>query len=505
MNGQNPNNQLNQDNSNVMNSENPSVLGSLEPQSLGATPQPNPVNLNETVNVAGANGTPNTLDGGQISGSTPNMEQPGVGINPNFQAPLNNQINEPNVGTNPNVTPMATGDINQPNVNPTPVENVNPTPVAQPIPGTAGTPYQANSLTGNTVGVGTPSVGQDNLNSNGFVEPNKVENIGAVPPPNIETAPKKRKPMNKTLFVVLIIVLIAAVAFGVYYFLNMGSNSLNVTVKNVTIGVGETLSDNITDYATISGEGSGSCTLNTRNVDPMTIGEYPFTITCGTETFNGTINVADVDAPEISLNTVYKQVNSTVTVDEFVASCTDPSECSTSFANENTLASYLQTAGGPYSIDIVATDGAGNSQTVTTELYVTEYPIQIFRNCESPSSAVSGYQATKTVTDYLPMGNGAGNGVAYLGVSQRIHTYVFTNSEEYTTVVGDKPATLTFDGVTGRASYNDDDLTIVITTDLSIDTLNSEAGGTFPTIYNEMGTYYTNLGYTCSITNANNQ
>ena len=474
MNGQNPNNQFNQGDVNGVNNENPSVLGSLEPQTLGQQPQPN-LNGNETIN--------NMVSNGQNPENT---------LNNDVNNPVtNNQSLDANIGTPINNN----GQFNQP-------QQEIPTP--KPIPGTDGTPYQANSLTGNTVGVGTPTIGQDNLNSNGFVEPNKIENIGEVPPPNIKTPPKKRQPMNKTLFVVLIIVLIAGIAFGVYYFLNMGKNSLKVTVKEVTIGVGETLSDNITDYATISGEGSGSCTLNTRNVNPMTIGDYPFTITCGAETFNGTIKVADVEAPEITLNSVYKQVNSTVTVEDFVASCTDPSECTTSFANENTLASYLQTVGGPYNIDIVATDGSGNSKTVTAQLYVTEYPIQIFRNCESPSSDVEGYQAKKTVTDYLPMGNGAGNGVAYLGVSQRLYTYTFTNAEEYNTVIGDKPSTLSFDGVSGITSYNDEELTFVITTDLSIDTLNTEAGGAFPTIYNEMGTYYTNLGYTCNIINSNN-
>ena len=506
MNGQNPNNnQLNQGNPNVNNGINASVLGSVSPNPTQATPaSPTPgVNVTptpvvNTPNVApqqspATNVTPGPTPGPQVA--QPNLNTQTPPVTPTGTVTPNMNAAQPQVNTAPNASVAP-----QPTPTPaTPASSVTPEPVAQPIPGTSGTPYQANSLTGNTVGVGTPTMGQDNLNSNGFVEPNKAENIGIVPPLNNPTTnePKKKKGMNKTLFVVLIIVAIAAVAFGVYYFLSI-SNKVTVNLKEVTIGVGDTLSDNISDYATISGKNAGSCTLNIRNVDTQTIGTYNFTITCGDESFTGTVNVSDTTAPEVSLNTLYKVINSTATIDEFVASCTDPSECTTAFANENTLTSYLATAGGPYSIEITATDNAGNSGTYNAQLYVTPYDIRIFKNCESTSSEVSGYQATKTVSDYLPMGNNDTGALVYLGVSQRIYTYVFTNADEYNSVVGDKPQTLTFDSVTGQTVYDDDNLTFQITTDLSLDTLNTEAGGTFPTSYADIDNYYKNLSYTCN-------
>lgn len=495
MNGQNPNNQINgQGGQNIANGVNPSVLGSVGPTpAVNQTPQPQV--------------TPNANTVGQNVGTTLGTAQP-VNPNPTPAAPVTpNQ----NIGVTPNVNQPAAQPINPsgqttvtPGTEAAPIGNVNSEPVARPIPGTSGTPYQANSLTGNTVGVGTPTLGQDNLNSNGFTEPNKVENIGTVPPPNNQatTNQSKKKGMNKTLFVILIIVLIVAVAFGVYYFLNI-SNKVTVNVKEVTVGVGETLSDNISDYATISGKDASSCTLNTRNVDTSTLGDYQFTITCGDDQYTGTVKVSDIDAPDVTLNTVYKTINSTVTIDEFVAECTDPSGCTTTFANESTVNSYLATAGGPYTIEINATDDAGNSEVVSAELYVTPYAITFYRSCESPSNEVSGYQATKTVTDFFPMGND-GTGIVHLGVSQRIYTYVFTNADEYNSVIGDKTQTITFDGITGRAAYNDEDMTLQITTNLSMDTLNTEAGGAYPTTYNDLGTYYTNLSYVCSNTLPNN-
>ena len=470
MNGQSPNNnQVNQGGTPGTEGISASVLGSVTQPATNVGQTTQPVTPQPSV--------------------TPTPATPASPVNPTIQE-------------GPTVAPVQTPNPSPvtPESSPTTLEQpVTQEPVAQPIPGTSATPYTAaTSLTSNTVGVGTPNVGQDNLNANGFVEPNKVQNIGQVPPSNTPTNNKtNKKGMNKTLFIVLIIVAIVAVAFGVYYFLSISSKA-TVNLKEVNIGVGDVVSDNINDYATISGDAS-SCALNTRNINAQAIGTYSFTITCDGEVYEGTANVVDMIAPVVTLNSaVYKAINSTVTVDEFVESCTDPSNCTTSFTNEATVTNYLSTAGGPYSVEITATDDSGNETIYTSNLYVTPYPIRLFKDCESPSSEVSGYQATKTTRDYLPIGYDANNVYSYLGVSQRIYTYVFTDTEEYSSVIGEKPQTITFDGITGQATYDDDNQTITIYTDLSIDTLNSEAGGAFPTTFVEINSYYTNLGYTCS-------
>lgn len=481
MNGQSPNNnQVNQGGTTGVEGISASVLGNVAPTTTNVVETPSP------------SVTPNTLSPQTPVSPTPQVEPtvaptqptppvaPATNINAASTTPVEPTMQPTNIAAQPLEQPVSTE------------------PVAQPIPGTSATPYTtATSLTGNTVGVGTPAVGQDNLNTNGFVEPNKVQNIGQVPPSNTVNNNKTKKGMNKTLFVVLIIVAIAAVAFGVYYFLSI-SNKAKVTLKEVNIGVGETLSDNIKDYATISGDAS-SCTLNTRNINVQAIGTYPFSITCGGDVYEGTANVVDMLPPVATLNNaIYKTINSTVTVDEFVTSCTDASNCTTAFTNEAGVADYLKTAGGPYSVEISAKDDAGNETIYTSNLYVTPYQIKLFKDCESPSSEVSGYQVTKTTRDYLPIGYDANRVYSYLGVSQRIYTYVFADNSEYTSVIGDKPQTLTFDGITGAATYDDENQTITIYTDLSIDTLNSEANGAFPTTFVEINTYYTNLGYTCS-------
>lgn len=496
MNGQNPNNQLNQQPGvNNLGGTSGTVLGSVPPMSNQTPPTP-PVN--PTPNVVPGNPAPEVAPTPQPV--APNPAPPTPNINPTPNIPVTPNVGQPTPGVMPNSAPSVS------NVNAAPAAPS--APVAQPIPGTSGTPYQANSLTGNTVGVGTPSVGQDNLNANGFVEPNKNENIGIVPPPNTPQQDKKKSKMQipKPLFIIIIVILIAAVAFGVYYFLSI-SNKTTVSLKTVSIGVGETLSDNISDYATISGKDASSCTLNTRNVDTSVAGEYKFSITCGDDTYTGKLQVSDKTAPTVLLNTVYTSINSAIEVADFIESCDDPSECTTSFVNEETVKNYLATAGGPYTVEINATDNVGNSTVVEGVLYVTNGEIQLFKNCESPKNAVDGYQAEKTITDYMPMGRSTDIGIVYLGVSQRIYTYTFTDATEYQEVVGNKEATLTFDGITGQAAYNDEDLSFQILTDLSLDTLNTEAGGTFPTIYNDVDNYYKSLGYICNniLPNALNQ
>ena len=164
------------------------------------------------------NGTNNGLNSETLGSTTLGMAQ----NTPNVEGPNINPTPIPNSGINsiPNATPMPN---TTPNVAPQ-VESLEsapmPTePVARPIPGTE------DMLTGNTVGVNNNFTPSGNIN--GFTNSNKVENIGVVPPQNNDN--KKKKPMNKILFIILIIALIGAVAYGVYYFLSVSNNTVKLT------------------------------------------------------------------------------------------------------------------------------------------------------------------------------------------------------------------------------------------------------------------------------------
>lgn len=453
-----------------------------QPQKLG---QPNvletPQNSEEVVTVtqqpqaAVANGLGN-LQSGAINNTSSSDE-------------LNTNTANQNIDTQVNQvqsleSPMPQSTISQS------VSQSTSEPVATPIPGTENVSSMPNNIGG---GIGQEPISLGTINNNGFVEPTKIEDIGAVPPQQ----EKPKRPMNKVLFVIIIIALIAAVAFGVYYYLNMSSSKANVTTKDITIGIGDTLSDNINDYATITGGGASSCTLNTMNVNTNSLGDYNFTIICGEDSYSGTVHVIDKSAPTAQLKVAYKVLNNdTISIDDFVVSCEDDSDCTYNFTNEDVVRGYLATSGGPYNVAITIKDSSNNSKEVNSLLYVAPYDITSITSCSSKQTAIEGYDGTVVSTDNLLLGRN-GTELVYMGLSTRTYAYTFKNQEDYITAIGDKPEDITFNNVSGIASYDDANYTLTITTDLSLNTLNAEAGGIFNTTYAGVYSYYNNLGYTC--------
>ena len=415
------------------------------------------------------------------------------GINPN---PVPNPTPMPNpepesldLGT-PQPLPNVNGSVN-PTV--TPVNNV--APQAQPIPGTEGTPSpQFSNLTANTVGINS-----GNLNNN-FVSPQKIDNIGAIPPTGNEPSKKTKKPMSKVLFTVIILLLIAGVAYGVYYFLSQ-SKKVKLEGKTVNIDLGSTLSTNINDYFTIKTGSSSLCnTVNIKNVDTKTPGSYKVTVTCGKDTFTSTVVISDKQAPVVSLKPVFKTINDTISINDFVISCTDTSKCTTTFKDEASVTNYLQTASDKaIAITINAKDDVGNEQDYNIDLYVMPYKLFRFINCESTSSAIQGYKATKTVSDIIPTGTNEEGSPVFMGIARRDYKYVFEDEQEYQNVVGKKEATITFDNITGIAYYSDKTKTLTISTDLPLATLQSENNNAFPTTFVEIQSLYKDTkSYSCS-------
>ena len=430
------------------------------------------------------NGTNNGLNSETLGSTTlgmaqntPNVEGPNINPTPIPNSGINSI---PNVAPMPNTTPNVAPQVESLESAPMPTE-----PVARPIPGTE------DMLTGNTVGVNNNFTPSGNIN--GFTNSNKVENIGVVPPQNNDN--KKKKPMNKILFIILIIALIGAVAYGVYYFLSVSNNTVKLTPKTVSIGVGETVPDDIKEYATITRGNASTCSVNTRNVDTSTVGEYEVTITCGKNTYKAKVVVSDKTAPVVEVNMVFKTINTTVRVEDFIKSCNDPSNCKTSFADEAKVNEYMTAAGGPYEVVIEAVDDAGNKADYTATLYVTSEDIFLFANFSSTEEILTEYKAKKVVNDIFAINRT----LVFLNAARRDYKYTFENAADYNEIVKNKENTITFDGITGTATYDDNNLSLVISTDLSLDTLKSENNGNFPTSYQEIQTIYKDTkGYTPS-------
>ncbi|MDE6284877.1 MAG: hypothetical protein K2M17_03955, partial [Bacilli bacterium] len=405
----------------------------------------------------------------------------------------------PNVNPQPIPGTVPPQPASAPNAEPTVVnpsgEVVNPTsnPVASPdvqgqMNGNLGQQPVAGTLASNNTG---SPVGMDplmNANVNGFVEPNKAENIGMAPPSN---DPNTKKPMNKIVFVILIIVLMLGVAFGVYYYLSVSKTKISVSTRDLTISTGDVLSSNPSDYATITGTNSSNCAVNTLNVDTATVGSYEYILTCNGTEYKGKVNVQDGVPPVLKTKIVYKKINGTVVADDFVESCTDSSKCTYDFESASKVNEFMSTTGGPNEVNIKAQDGSGNTTVGKGILYVLPSDLRLFGVCSTPDESESNF--VRKTTDRFAIGDS----FLYLGAARREYSYSFANVEAYQAAVGEKLPTMTYNGVTGLATYDDVGYTLTISTDLDTATLNNEFNGTFPTNYLEILTTYRVRNYTC--------
>ena len=321
--------------------------------------------------------------------------------------------------------------------------------------------------------------------------------IGTVPPipdnpipmPVVNTPePKPKKKMNKTLFVLIIVLLIAAVGVGVYIFLNVSNKTTtpNVVLKNVEIELGSEVSSNIEDYATFNGIASSSCTLDTSAISTDTLNqEYDFTIVCNGVTYTGKAKIVDTTAPIVEVKEVTVQVGTTVSPEDFIASCSDASECSYQFKNEATVNGYLTQAGTDNAVEIVVTDEAGNTANVTALLNVTvdEVPTVYLRCTLDNVSLVFG------IID----GNFSGN-------VTRSTTFTLEESEYNNlkdTYLGS--ANITYEDITGTPSFDDSTLTLTVSEVLTKAELDSEEATTLPTQYGELRAYFAGKGYTVGL------
>lgn len=427
-----------------------------------------------------------------MNGQDPNLNNGANGETLGMASPQS--LGQTNI--NPNPTPVPNNNVN--NIpNPTPMPNnvetlggaqvesldMQPGPVAQPIPGTE----MLDSNPANNNGF------MPNNNLNSFAGSTKMESIGELPPQE----PKKKKKMSKILFIIIILILIAGVAFGVYYFLKISNDTVKLEPKTITIGIGAGIIDNVEQYADVIKGDASTCSVDTKNINTQTMGEYTVEITCGNKVYNSTVVVADVTAPILNLGMAFKTINSDIKVDDFVSLCLDETGCTTSFKDEEKVKEYAKTAGGPYEIVIVAKDEAGNEAEYTTSLYVTSANIYIYINFASQEEKLTEYKAKKVTNDILAFKEG----LEFLNVARRDYTYTFESDEDYNSIASTRDTNITFDGITGTVTYYDKTRTLVISTDLSLDTLKSENNGEFPTTYQDiLGIYKDKKNYTPTFT-----
>ncbi len=390
---------------------------------------------------------------------------------------MNNSV--PNNGNNnEGLNPISLGSVNsnptQPieNLNNSPVENIDPVPPVEPVQ--YDVPESINNFNPTPV-----------FNDIGTVPPS---NQGEIPP--IEQKPKKKQ--NKLIFVLIIVLLIAAVGVGVYIFLSLSNKpgAVQVIPKDVEIEAGSEVSTNIQDYATFTGVNSANCSLDVSNItDTSVVGaQYAFNITCGANTYNGTAVVVDNEAPVVVLKEVLVQVGGSVSPQDFIDTCTDASECSYAFSDEETVNGYLQSAGN-YHVELIARDEAGNEVSVTGTMIVTLDEIPV-----TPSLYLSCAMNNETINFGIVDNHFASD-------ASRVYAFTFDSINEYNTfkASNENKSQIAYENIVGQPSFDDQTQTLYLTQTLSKAQLDQEEGRSLPTAYGELRAYYVNNGYQCSL------
>ena len=455
------------------NNLNGTVLGNVDSNSTlnnNQMPNENVETLDSGINSTVMTGS-QVMDSSVMANPTP-VQQPQV------------QPTQSTFFTNPPVNDMTTVDNNIQN-NPLPS---NPEPmIMEPAPQVEPTPAYTNP---------------QSINPNpmpGFENPGT---IGTTPPISFEPEKQPKKKTNKTLFVVLIIIVLCAVGFGTYYILNYTDllnqkTQITIEPKNIEHNIGEALSTNIADYANITGTDSRNCSLDIKDVDVTKEGTYLYKVTCGETIKNGNITVVDNTELVIETKTVYKAKGETLDAKEFIS--TEDATLTYQFVNPETIDGLINGGVATHTVKIKATAPSGKSVEVDGTLVIIEYPIKGYLTCSSNEQNVTGSNAKMTVANRFAIVNDGSNG--YGKIASEIHTFKYTDETEYSTLLATykNDNKVTINNITGKTTFDDASLTITITNDLDNNNLIAQYGEANLKSYGTIMNYFrTTLGYKCS-------
>ena len=395
-------------------------------------------------------------------------EDMGLGMDPTTLGEVGSPIEQP---------------IEQPVVQPNeqPVEQ----PIEQPIVQPNEQPVEQPVVQPETLDVVPPTPTQETK-----------EEVGKNPPPK----KKEKKPMGKGIFILLIIALIAGVAYGLYVFLSHGNSVDNrVKLKEVVFTLGEELSTNLEDYAIFDESiNPNNCVLDVKSVDTQKEGIYDYKIICGDKEYPGKLEIKDLQELSAELKEVYKVKGGELRAEEFFTSC-NKEGCKYEFVNEAAVLALLEDLGGPHDVELKVTFG-GKELLVTGKLTVIESEFLAYLECTSPSNKHEEYNAQKVVVDRFVIG--AGN--KFLNIATRNYLYVFADDAEYHTVKNDLAGKNEFDQIVGKITFDDAEKQVLVTVNLLKAALDEQFPPKFPEEYHPIKQLYEGeqVGYTCQAKDA---
>ena len=317
---------------------------------------------------------------------------------------------------------------------------------------------------------------------------NKREEIGILPP-NIEKN-KSKKPFKAIIVILVVLLSLAFVGFGVYFYLSRANSKAKdkIVPNNLSFDIGTTLSLSPTDYATFKGMSSENCYVDLSAVDTNKAGQYSYSIICGNESYQGTIEIKDVNAPKVETKDIVKTVGAKLKAEEFITKCSDSSNCSVKFKDEELIQSYLAKA-GEYEVVLVIEDESGNSTEATAKLSVIEKQIAYYLSCMSNMSFDTDFKYTEYSVDKLAFEE---NGT-FAKILTRTYTYAYFSSADYNeakTQISDN----TFKEHTGTINSNDEKYEINVVVSISGEELDKEG---LPNDFTSINNKYLNKEYSC--------
>ena len=478
---------------NENNNFNGTVLGNVgEAPNTGMGPNPSVESLEQPVpSPTPVSPSPMPGVGPQVGTPTPSPINNGLGTSPEQPgpaAPIGGM--GPTTPVGPNPAPVASNPVPD-QVAPEPVPPVNPEPInPTPVVPTP-TPMPEPAYT-NSSSIPTPG------SMPGF---ESSSTIGTTPPLSLEPEGQPQKKTNKTLFVVIVIIVLAGVGFGTFYVLkytNLLNNKvakISIVPKNFELEVGASVpSGNNADYATVTGTDISTCHVDTTKIDTSKAGEYEFVITCGETHRTGKVTV--VESLNITLKQVVKSINETLEPSEFVENADG---LTITFVDEETVKANLQ-AKGTYKIKLNVKNSAGQEKEVEGELVVNEYTVKGYLVCSTVPQNVSSINAQKVTSERFAIADINGtNSNDFADIAYEEVTYTYTNDVDYqnlkTKYQTDK--TITIEDLSGEASFDDTNKSITFSKSVERSELETKYGQDNIAKYSTLRSYFEGQSYTC--------
>lgn len=444
--------------------------------------------------------------------------QNGNVISPSIVSPVDSSVKSNEILTQTSHTEKVNESVNPGSVVPTIndavlKENVQPKPLEEKVENSFVTSQNGLAESGNvdtlevTGDSPQPTIESVPQNMDGFIAPQDDFSKVPVPPVLDDGKPKKQKKEkkikepkestgsggSKTIIFLLILVLIGAIGFGVYYFLSMTkekATSISIVTKEVRLELGSNLSTNLTDYATVTGYDTNNCTLDLTNINIQKVSTYKFSVTCGKVTQDGTIIVDDTIAPNVVANDLVLLPNSSLKVGDFIESCEDSSNCTYRFSEdiEDKLSKI-----GEYDIQIIASDSYNNETVVNAKLTISRNAPVRYLTCVSKEQELESIPASMVHTYRIGI---TSNETFFNAV--RTTKFTYHSLEDYRAMVSQYDTSLGINEVVGTEIFNESGKSVTIKASKTMEEMNKELNGRLPNDANIMYAYLSGLGYTCN-------